>query len=307
MNIMRNAMPALLCGLMLNSLSASAVEYQLPSANSRLVGENVEYVVPADSKQPLEAIAAKYQIGLSGMMEANPGVDPYLPKPGSTLTIPHQLILPDAPRQGIVINVAEMRLYYYPKGKNIVEVLPIGIGQLGTDTPENWVTSVQRKRANPTWTPTAKVRREYAAKGEPLPAVWPAGPDNPMGLYALYIGNLYAIHGTNASFGIGLRVSHGCVRLRNDDIKHLFNVVPVGTRVQFVNQPIKVSHEPDGRRYMEVHEPLSRTFEELNSPAPSTLPISTTISRFMAKADTDSSVVKQALEERTGMPVQINP
>ena len=128
-----------------------------------------------------------------------------------------------------------------------------------------------------------------------------------MGLYALYIGNLYAIHGTNASFGIGLRVSHGCVRLRNDDIKHLFNVVPVGTRVQFVNQPIKVSHEPDGRRYMEVHEPLSRTFEELNSPAPSTLPISTTISRFMAKADTDSSVVKQALEERTGMPVQINP
>ncbi|MBB6056942.1 L,D-transpeptidase family protein [Tolumonas osonensis] len=307
MNIMRNAMPALLCGLMLTSLSASAIEYELPEANSRLIGQNVEYVVPADSKQPLEAIAAKYQIGLSGMMEANPGVDPYLPHPGSTLIVPHQLILPDTPRQGIVINVAEMRLYYYPKGKNTVEVLPIGIGQLGTDTPENWVTSVQRKKANPTWTPTAKVRREYAEKGEPLPAVWPAGPDNPMGLFALYIGNLYAIHGTNAPFGIGLRVSHGCVRLRNEDIEHLFNSVPVGTRVQFVNQPVKVTHEPDGRRYIEVHQPLSRTFEELNSPAPSTLTLSPAVSRFIAKADTDSQVVKQALEDRSGMPTQINP
>ena len=307
MNIMRNAIPALLCGLTLTSLSASAVEYPLPAANSRLVGQNVEYVVPADSKQPLEAIAAKYQIGLSGMMEANPGVDPYLPKPGSTLVVPHQLILPDTPRQGIVINVAEMRLYYYPKGTNTVEVLPIGIGQLGTDTPENWVTSVQRKKANPTWTPTAKVHREYAAKGEPLPAVWPAGPDNPMGLFALYIGNLYAIHGTNATFGIGLRVSHGCVRLRNEDIEHLFNAVPVGTRVQFVNQPVKATQEPDGRRYLEVHEPLSRTFEELNSAAPSTLSISSVVSRFIAKADTDSHVVKQAFEDRSGIPTQINP
>jgi L,D-transpeptidase YbiS len=307
MNIMRNAIPALLCGLTLTSLSASAVEYPLPAANSRLVGQNVEYVVPADSKQPLEAIAAKYQIGLSGMMEANPGVDPYLPKPGSTLIVPHQLILPDTPRQGIVINVAEMRLYYYPKGTNTVEVLPIGIGQLGTDTPENWVTSVQRKKANPTWTPTAKVHREYAAKGEPLPAVWPAGPDNPMGLFALYIGNLYAIHGTNASFGIGLRVSHGCVRLRNEDIEHLFHAVPVGTRVQFINQPVKATLEPDGRRYLEVHEPLSRTFEELNSAAPSTLTISPAVSRFIAKADTDSHVVKQAFEDRSGIPTQINP
>lgn len=306
MNIMRNAISALLCGLTLTSLSASAVEYPLPAANSRLVGQNVEYVVPADSKQPLEAIAAKYQVGLSGMMEANPGVDPYLPKAGSTLVIPHQLILPDAPRQGIVINVAEMRLYYY-KDKNTVEVLPVGIGQLGTDTPENWVTSVQRKRANPTWTPTAKVRREYAAKGEPLPAVVPAGPENPMGLFALYIGNLYAIHGTNASFGIGLRVSHGCIRLRNDDIEHLFNTVPVGTRVQFVNQPVKASQEPDGSRYLEVHEPLSRTFDELNSDAPSTLTISPAVGRFIAKADSDSQVVKKVLEERSGLPTQINP
>ncbi len=306
MNIMRNAFSALLCGLTLTSLSASAVEYPLPPSNSRLVGMNSEYVVPADSKEPLEAIAARYQIGLTGMLEANHGVDPYLPKPGSTLTIPHQLILPDAPREGIVINVAEMRLYYYPKGKKVVEVLPIGIGQLGKDTPENWVTSIQRKQANPTWTPTAKVHKEYAERGEYLPAVVPAGKDNPMGLFAMYIGNLYAIHGTNASFGIGLRVSHGCVRLRNDDIEYLFKSVPVGTRVQFMNQPIKVTAEPDGKRYMEVHEPLSKTEAELNSTEQASLPMTAAISRFIAHADTNSSTVKAVLEQRTGLPTAIN-
>ncbi|MCR6555940.1 L,D-transpeptidase family protein, partial [Aeromonas sp. CPF2-S1] len=229
MNPLRTAASALLCTFALVSQQAAAVEYRLPAANSRLIGENQEYVVPADNR-PLEQIAADFQLGLTNIMEANPGVDPYLPKAGSTLIIPHQLILPNAPREGIVINVAEMRLYYYPKGKNVVEVLPIGIGQLGVNTPENWITKVERKRANPTWTPTENIRRRYAAQGKTLPAVWPAGPDNPMGLHALYIGNLYAIHGTNATFGIGLRVSSGCVRLRADDIKYLFDNVPVGTR-----------------------------------------------------------------------------
>ena len=307
MNILRSSAAALMAAATLISLPAVAVEYGLPEKNSRLVGENMEYVVPADSTQPLEAIAAQYQIGLTNMLEANPGVDPYLPKPGSKLVIPHQLILPDAPREGIVINVAEMRLYYYPKGKNVVEVLPIGIGQLGTDTPENWVTSVQRKRANPTWTPTAKVHAEYAAKGEPLPAVVPAGPENPMGLFALYIGRLYAIHGTNASFGIGLRVSHGCVRLRNEDIEYLFNQVPVGTRVQFVNQPVKVTVEPDGGRYLEVHQPLSRTQDEFQSNLDAPLPITPAISRFIANKESDSFVVKQTLEQRSGMPERLNP
>ena len=306
MNILRSTASALLFGLTLNSLPASALEYALPAANSRLIGDNQEYVVP-DDKQPLETIAAQFQLGLTNMLEANPGVDPYLPKAGSVLKIPHQLILPDAPREGIVINVAEMRLYYYPKGRNVVEVLPIGIGQLGTDTPENWVTSVQRKRANPTWTPTAKVHAEYAAKGEKLPAVWPAGPDNPMGLYALYIGRLYAIHGTNASFGIGLRVSHGCVRLRNEDIEYLFSKVPVGTRVQFTNQPVKVTVEPDGGRYMEVHQPLSRTNEELTSKANAPLQMTPAVTRFIAHKDSDSFMVKQTLEQRSGMPERLNP
>lgn len=134
--------------------SAFAVVYPLPANNSRLIGENIQVKVPDDSKLPLEHFAAQYQMGLSNMLEANPGVDTYLPKPGMTLTIPHQLILPNAPREGIIINSAEMRLYYYPKGSKTVVVLPIGIGELGRDTPMNWVTSVQRKKAGPTWTPT---------------------------------------------------------------------------------------------------------------------------------------------------------
>ncbi|NLQ21353.1 L,D-transpeptidase family protein [Shewanella sp. S-1] len=296
---------ALLLTLVFPSLSALATEYPLPAAQSRLIGENQYYTVP-EGKHTLEDIAAKYQLGLSNLLEANPGVDPFLPKPGSQLIIPLQLILPNAPREGIVINVAEMRLYYYPKGKKTVEVLPIGIGQIGKDTPENWVTTVQRKRANPTWTPTPRIRKEYAAKGEILPAVWPAGPDNPMGLYALYIGNLYAIHGTNASFGIGLRVSQGCVRLRHEDIEHLFKNVPVGTRVQFVNQPIKATEEPDGKRYLAVHQPLSRTVAEFESNEPVAISLPKEIAKFIAKADTDSSVIKKLLDERTGVPMRIN-
>ncbi|WP_421346502.1 L,D-transpeptidase family protein [Aeromonas veronii] len=296
---------SLLWAFVLLGQQAIAIEYSLPAANSHLIGQNKEYVVPSDNR-PLEQIATEFQLGLTNLLEANPGVDPYLPTSGSTLVIPHQLILPDAPREGIVINVAEMRLYYYPKGKNVVEVLPVGIGQLGSDTPENWVTKVERKRANPTWTPTENIRRRYAAQGKSLPAVWPAGPDNPMGLYALYIGNLYAIHGTNATFGIGLRVSSGCVRMRADDIRYLFENVPVGTRVQFVNQPIKSTVEPDGGRYLEVHEPLSRTEEEFNSHELVSLPMTPVITRFISHMESDSNVVKQVLKLRNGIPIRLN-
>jgi lipoprotein-anchoring transpeptidase ErfK/SrfK len=122
--------------------ASKAAEYPLPADNSRLIGENTTYVVPNDGK-PLEAVAAKYQIGLIAMLEANPGVDPLLPKPGTVLTIPSQMLLPDTKREGIVINLAELRLYYYPKGENKVVVYPIGIGQLGRNTPEMVTSRIQ--------------------------------------------------------------------------------------------------------------------------------------------------------------------
>ncbi|XQS17043.1 L,D-transpeptidase [Citrobacter telavivensis] len=298
----------LFCSLFMlfTSQSALAVSYPLPPEGSRLVGNPLTITVPDKNTQPLEAFAAQYGQGLSNMLEANPDVDVFLPKSGSTLVVPQQIILPATVRQGIVVNVAEMRLYYYPNGSNTVEVFPIGIGQAGRETPRNWVTKVERKQEAPSWTPTANTRREYARRGESLPAFVPAGPDNPMGLYAIYIGKLYAIHGTNANFGIGLRVSQGCIRLRNDDIEHLFQNVPVGTRVQIIDQPVKTTTEPDGSRWVEVHEPLSRNRSEYESDKKVPLPITPVMRSFMSGEGVDVHRVSEALERRSGMPVNIS-
>ncbi|WP_370461166.1 L,D-transpeptidase [Raoultella sp. 18083] len=297
----------LLCSLLfiLSSQSVLAVSYPLPPEGSRLVGSAQTIIVPDGNTLPLEAFAAQYGQGLSNMLEANPGVDVYLPKSGSTLIVPQQLILPDTVREGIVVNVAEMRLYYYPPEGTSVEVLPIGIGEAGRETPRNWVTAVERKQEAPTWTPTANTRREYAKRGESLPAFVPAGPENPMGLYAIYIGRLYAIHGTNANFGIGLRVSQGCIRLRNDDIKYLFDSVPVGTRVQIIDRPVKYSLEPDGSRWLEVHEPLSRNRAEYESDRKVPLPMTTGIQAFVQGEGVETNRASEAMLRRSGMPVNI--
>lgn len=285
---------------LLISQSVQAVSYPLPPAGSRLVGSSQVITVPDHNTLPLEAFAAQYGQGLSNMLEANPGVDPFLPKSGTRLVIPQQLILPDTVREGIIVNVAEMRLYYYPPGSNTVEVLPIGIGQAGRETPRNWVTAVERKQVGPTWSPTPNTRRAYAAEGKTLPAFVPAGPDNPMGLYAIYIGRLYAIHGTNSNFGIGLRVSQGCIRLRNNDIKYLFDNVPVGTRVQLIDRPVKVTTEPDGSRWVEVHEPLSRNRAEFESTRKVPLPISAAQRTQLLNEGAGAE-----LERRSGMPVKL--
>ncbi|CUX96891.1 L,D-transpeptidase family protein [Candidatus Doolittlea endobia] len=285
--------------------SAFAVIYSLPEGKNRLVGENLQITVLEGNTLPLEHFAAQFQMGLSNMLEANPGVDVYLPTAGTQIIIPQQLILPDTLHEGIVINSAEMRLYYYPKGTKTVIVLPIGIGELGKDTPTNWVTSVQRKKAYPTWTPTKAMHTEYAERGETLPEVFPAGANNPMGLYALYIGRLYAVHGTNANFGIGLRVSHGCVRLRADDIEYLFNHVPVGTRVQFINEPVKATIELDGSCYLEVHNPLSSTKEQFNSNEPVPINLPPNISHILVDPNINQHIVKQAMQRRSGMPENI--
>uniref|UniRef100_A0A3B0LVR7 Putative L,D-transpeptidase YcfS n=1 Tax=Arsenophonus endosymbiont of Trialeurodes vaporariorum TaxID=235567 RepID=A0A3B0LVR7_9GAMM len=287
------------------TFNVSAAEYSLPSTTVRLIGENSHYVVPNDGR-PLETIASEFQIGLLGMLEANPGTDPYLPKAGKTLIIPSQMLLPATKRDGIIVNLAELRLYYFPKGSNKVMVYPIGIGQLGANTPK-MVTTVSQLIKNPTWTPTPNIRKLYAADGVILPAVFPAGPDNPMGLYALrlsYGKGQYLIHGTNANFGIGLRVSSGCIRLRPEDIQALFYSIPVGTRVQVINEPIKYSKEPDGSYYIEVHQPLSKR----ESDDPQTMPLvySNEFKAFLQQPGIDQKLVVQAVARRSGMPVRVN-
>lgn len=298
--------PFLLVIGLLASHSSFSSTFTLPSDGGRLVGQNAIEQIPSHNKQPLENFAVKYHVGLSNMLEANPGIDPWLPQSGSVVTFPLQVILPDTVHEGIIINTAEMRLYYYPQGKNVVEIFPVGIGQVGHDTPDHWVTRVQGKKAGPTWTPTPNERAEFAAEGQILPAVVPAGPENPMGLYAMYIGNLFAIHGTNANFGIGLRVSHGCVRLRADDLKKLFNEVPVGTRVELINEPVKATVEPDGSRYVEVHNPLSSNEAEFNTANVSPIHLSQKIESVLGDKQVQHDVVDKALAMRAGLPVQIN-
>ncbi|WP_408913108.1 L,D-transpeptidase family protein [Citrobacter freundii] len=288
------------------ALPAQASTWPLPPPGSRLVGQNTVHVVE-DNGGSLEAIAKKYNVGFLALLQANPGVDPYVPRPGSVLTIPLQTLLPDAPREGIVINLAELRLYYYQPGTNSVTVYPIGIGQLGGDTlTPTMVTTISDKRANPTWTPTANIRARYKANGIDLPAVVPAGPDNPMGHHAIRLaayGGVYLLHGTNADFGIGMRVSSGCIRLRDGDIETLFRQVTPGTKVNIINTPIKASVEPNGVRLVEVHQPLS---EKINDD-PQLLPIvlNASMQTFKNAAQTDTAVMDHAMEIRSGMPVDV--
>jgi L,D-transpeptidase YcfS len=286
------------------SSTAFAKEYPLPPANSRLVGEMTTYIVPDDGRS-LESIAAQYEVGLIALMSANPGVDPLLPKPGSKLIIPSLVLLPNLPRTGIIVNLSELRLYYYPKDSNSVIIYPIGIGQLGRDTPL-MTTKITEKRANPTWTPTANIRKDYASRGIILPAVVPAGPENPMGLFALRLaaeGGTYLLHGTNANFGIGMRVSSGCIRLRPNNIEHLFNIVPVGTQVTIIDEALKYSIEPDGRHYIEVHQPLSRKEDD----DPQTLPINLTADShtFIRDAATNTQMANEAITRRSGYPLDV--
>ncbi|QNF17847.1 L,D-transpeptidase family protein [Aeromonas jandaei] len=290
---------------LMSALPVQARSYPLPPTGSRLIGELEDYFIQQD--EYLELVGKHTQIGFLALLEANPGVDPYLPKPGTRLTLPTQMLLPDVPREGIVINLPELRLYYFPKGKQEVIVLPIGIGDIGRETPE-MTTTVIEKTPDPSWVPGPMVRKSWLEQqGITLPAVVPPGPDNPLGKFAMRLGygkRDYLIHGTNKDFGVGLRVSAGCIRLRPDDIESLFKMVPIGTPVRVINQPVKVAIEPDGRRWLEVHSPLSRTEEELEQGAP--LVLTPEVEQFIAAPEVKQSAVAETLALKNGLPKPIS-
>jgi L,D-transpeptidase ErfK/SrfK len=198
-------------------------------------------VTRASAEDTLSDIARRFNLGYEEIVRANPGVDPWLPGEGREIVLPTQYVLPQAPREGIVINLAQLRMYYFPKTKQgeprRVITHPIGIGKVGWSTPEG-TTKVTAKAKNPTWFPPASVRKEHAKAGEKLPARVPPGPDNPLGTHMMRLGwPSYLIHGTNKPYGVGLRSSHGCVRFYPEDIGVLYDQVPVGTKVTVVNQP----------------------------------------------------------------------
>jgi L,D-transpeptidase ErfK/SrfK len=232
----------------------------LPVANERFElkdGEDVVgvvQVVAASKDDTLTDIARRFNVGYEEMLRANPGVDPWLPGEGREVIVPTQFILPDAPRTGLVINIPAMRIFYYPPVKHgepaVVITHPIGIGKVGWRTPEG-VTRIVRRQKDPTWRVPVSVRKEHHDNGEDLDPVIGPGPDNPLGKYAFYLQwPSYLIHGTNKPAGVGLRSSHGCIRLYPEDIEQFFNMVPIGTQVRVVNQPFVFGWD-DGQLYLQ--------------------------------------------------------
>jgi L,D-transpeptidase ErfK/SrfK len=198
-------------------------------------------VTTATQEDTLPDIARRFNVGYEEIVRANPGVDPWLPGEGRQIVVPSQFVLPNAPHEGVVINLAAMRIFYYPKPKQgepqLVYTHPIGVGKEGWRTPEG-STKIVSRQENPTWRPSAAVRKEHAENGDPVAKVVPPGPDNPLGKYKLTLGwPSYLIHGTNKPYGVGLRSSHGCIRLYPEDIERFYAMIPLGTKVTVVNQP----------------------------------------------------------------------
>jgi L,D-transpeptidase ErfK/SrfK len=206
----------------------------------------------------LPDIARHYGLGYNDITIANARLDPWTPQPGSQALLPLRFILPEAPHKGIVLNLANMRLFFYPqKQPNTLFTYPVGIGRQGWNTPMG-STKIVSKRANPTWTVPESIQREHAEKGDTLPKVVRSGPDNPLGKYAMPLGFPgYLIHGTNKPYGIGMQISHGCVQLYPEDIEVLFNKSKVGMPVQIVHQPYLAAWDQD-MLYLEAHEPLQK-------------------------------------------------
>jgi len=219
--------------------AVSLHRFELPAEGSDLVG--TVQVTRAEHEDTFVDLARRFNVGYEELVRSNPGVDPWLPGEGREIVLPTQHLLPNAPREGVVINLAAMRLYYFPKvakGEHpIVYTFPIGIGRVGWATPVG-STRITRVAKKPSWRPGPGVRREHRENGEILPAVVPAGPDNPLGTRAMYLGWAgYLIHGTNKPAGVGLRSSHGCIRLFPEDVEFLYDLVGPGTKVTVVNQP----------------------------------------------------------------------
>ncbi|AVI64302.1 L,D-transpeptidase family protein [Halomonas sp. GFAJ-1] len=251
---------SLALGAWLLASTAGANEKESPKGHfalpeeGNMVGE--VYTVTAGSEDTLLDIARLHNVGYEEIRMANPDVSIWVPGEGTEVTIPGQFILPDEPRTGIVINVAELRLYYYPEVSNgetsRVETYPIGIGRDAYNTPLG-ITKTTMRLENPAWYPPASIRREAAERGDPPPAVVPPGPDNPLGQYAILLDIPgYLIHGTNQPDGIGMRASRGCIRMHSEDIESVFWRVPVGTQVNIIDAPVKVGWGAAGEAYVQA-------------------------------------------------------
>jgi L,D-transpeptidase ErfK/SrfK len=239
--------------IVLSGNCSYAETFVLPAAGD-VVGQ-IQYSY-SKIDESIDEVGRRFNVGYYEMVRANPLADPVHSLPEHTrLIIPSQYILPDVPRRGIVINLAEYRLYYFPDDENVVITFPVGIGKEGWNTPLG-LTRITSKVVNPIWRPTAKVRAAAEEIGAPLPEVFPAGADNPLGKHVLRLGwPTFLIHGTNRADGVGARVSAGCIRMLPGDIEHLYDLVRIGTPVRVINEPVKIGTQ-DGMMYIQVQPPL---------------------------------------------------
>ena len=235
----------------------SSNHFVLDSPLQAVIGE--PQIVFTKAENTFSDLARQYGLGYDELVEANPDVDPWLPGEGTLVILPTQFVLPNVPREGIVLNIASKRLFYFPPAEEdqpqAVMTYPIGIGRVGWQTPLG-TSSVISKARDPSWYVPASVRSEHEALGDPLPAVVPPGPDNPLGRHVLKLDIPgYLIHGTNQPYGVGMRVSHGCVRLYPENIELLYDLIELGESVTIINEPFLAGTQ-DGQIYFESHAPL---------------------------------------------------
>lgn len=296
------ARPLGLAALLISG-QALALEFPLPPPGEDIIGQ--VQVIQAKYEDTFADLGSANDLGYLEMVAANPGVDPWLPGAGTEVILPTRFILPPGPREGIVINLAEYRLYYFPKGQNVVHTYPLGIGREGWGSPIAH-TTITAKTPNPGWTPPASIRAEHAAEGDPLPAYVPPGPDNPLGPFKFTLGTPgYLIHGSNKKFGIGMRVSHGCFRMLNHNVLELAKLAPVGTSVRILNEPYKFGVS-GGKVYLEAHTPLSDSGE------PSVVDKHTAVINALLKNEElagsmrlDWDMVREVVASEDGLPIEI--
>jgi L,D-transpeptidase ErfK/SrfK len=286
---------------------------QSPLGSNRFVLEADQDVVgevqtmKAKYEDTFVDVARAYGLGFDELVAANPGIDPWLPGDGAIIVLPTRFVLPEAPREGLVLNIAAKRLFYYsetePGEQAIVETYPIGIGRSGWSTPTGDTLIVSKAR-DPVWFVPASVRKEHREAGDPLPRQVPPGPDNPLGAYVLGLGIPgYLIHGTNKPAGVGMRISHGCVRLFPEDIEYLYEQVGIGARVRLVNQPFLFGGQ-NGDLVFEAHEPLLEDERDWHGNvlmhARSSL-----VNYAGDRTQLDEARVMKIAEERRGFPVSV--
>ncbi len=283
----------------------------LAAPSQELIGET--QVLFSHYEDTFSAIGRQYNLGYEELRQANPTVDQWLPGEATPVYLPTQTILPDAPREGIVINIPAMRLFYFTTEKSgtdpavkvaKVTTHPIGIGSEGWATPTGEAT-VTGKARDPVWYVPASIRKEHAARGDPLPSKVPPGPDNPLGKFVMTLSIPgYLIHGTNKPAGVGMRSSHGCVRLYPEDVEALFARVARGTHVRFVNQPVLAAWR-DGVLYLEVHPALAEESRDLAVEAQHALAAALKRSGSSAPVEIDAAAVQRIVAEQRGIPFPV--